>query len=875
MSPDTRNSHTLSNFSPNAIDGGQFAWGDYDNDGFTDLVISSVDRYPIELYRNVNGVFSLVDIGWVYGTNGGNLDWADYDGDGDLDLIVSRSTSLSDDSFLLKFYENDEGVFTSRTDVGLPLKLSHRAIWGDYDQDGDPDLAVIVEDDLNEIRGEIYNNHEGFFTNIGASLPLASEGSLAWGDYDNDDDLDLLITGYKWPSSSAIYRNDEGTFVDIEAGLAGVSRGSAAWGDYDDDGDLDIVLTGSAIGDLTPTGVTPSAHIYRNNGDQTFTNIEADLLPVLYSSSAWGDYDNDGDLDLVIAGFTDWFAQEVDSKLYINEEGVFVESDFELPAVEYGNAYWVDYDNDSDDDLFFTGDYFPAGSAYTRILYKNTSVANVWDGATWSDGATPDGEDVRIAGDYSSAVHGSFVAGNLEVLSEVTLTVGGNNTLTVNCNLINDGAIIVESGSSLITYAENIVADNITIQRNTRYADGKYSFVGSPVEQSANTVASDLGDHVYTYDEALSAVADDLARWQAAQPSDQLTPGQGYTQANQKLIEFVGKPNAGTITYSGSYQNDGWHLVSNPYAAAIFIDDFLDANTHTTDAIYIWDDNGSDAGRGSSNDYIVANKTAATDISGENNKSRWNEHIGSAQGFFVQLDGSAGDITFTEEMRVSGSNGDGNFFRHSGSETPLLRLSLTHADGLIRQAVIGWNEAVSNSDIAEGYDAKVFNPDADYLIYTCKANSPLAIQTVNSEATQITIGFNVAEAGNYNLKFGPEHLSQTWKLYDKAMDMTIDMSVGAYSFYTEAGQITDRFTISTAAEVLGMEDEQVSLYAANKILFIKTEESQPKLYRIYDLSGHGVFMAVITGSAVINLSHISNGVYIVSDGIESKKIILK
>ncbi|MEP1890559.1 MAG: T9SS type A sorting domain-containing protein, partial [Cyclobacteriaceae bacterium] len=105
--------------------------------------------------------------------------------------------------------------------------------------------------------------------------------------------------------------------------------------------------------------------------------------------------------------------------------------------------------------------------------------------------------------------------------------------------------------------------------------------------------------------------------------------------------------------------------------------------------------------------------------------------------------------------------------------------------------------------------------------------------------------------------------------------MTIDMSVGAYSFYTEAGQITDRFTISTAAEVLGMEDEQVSLYAANKILFIKTEESQPKLYRIYDLSGHGVFMAVITGSAVINLSHISNGVYIVSDGIESKKIILK
>ena len=97
-------------------------------------------------------------------------------------------------------------------------------------------------------------------------------GSIAWGDFDNDDDLDILVTGFitsTQTSFSKIYRNNgNSTFTDINAGLIGSYLGSANWVDYDNDGDLDISLTGYAVS-------TRIFKIYRNNGNSTFTDINA------------------------------------------------------------------------------------------------------------------------------------------------------------------------------------------------------------------------------------------------------------------------------------------------------------------------------------------------------------------------------------------------------------------------------------------------------------------------------------------------------------------------------------------------------------------------------------------------------------------------
>jgi hypothetical protein len=114
--------------------------------------------------------------------------------------------------------------------------------------------------------------------------------------------LDILL-------GNIIYRNNgNSTFTDINAGLSYVGLGSVAWGDCDNDGDLDILLSGGG-----------NSKVYRNNGENTFTDINAGLQGVTKSSAAWGDYDNDGDLDVLITGYS---GSNNISKVYRNNGGV-------------------------------------------------------------------------------------------------------------------------------------------------------------------------------------------------------------------------------------------------------------------------------------------------------------------------------------------------------------------------------------------------------------------------------------------------------------------------------------------------------------------------------------------------------------------------
>jgi len=129
------------------------------------------------------------------------------------------------------------------------------------------------------------------------------------------------------------------SFTDINASLSGVAASSVAWGDYDNDGDLDLLLT----------GLPYSSKIYRNDGSDTFTNTGISLTGVSRSFSSWGDYDNDGDLDILLTGAIDNSDTKV-SKIYRNDgSNTFVElTSVSLTGIWYGSAAWGDYDNDND-----------------------------------------------------------------------------------------------------------------------------------------------------------------------------------------------------------------------------------------------------------------------------------------------------------------------------------------------------------------------------------------------------------------------------------------------------------------------------------------------------------------------------------------------
>lgn len=514
-----------------------------------------------------------------------------------------------------------------------------------------------------------------------------------------------------------------------------------------------------------------------------------------------------------------------------------------------------------------------------------TPISTVTWSGSWDNGTGPSASDaVIIQANYSFSSDGSFECNDLTVASDAVVTVDGNNTLIVNGDLdVSSGSITVESGASLLTYdANTITGDAFIIKRNTRYADGKYSFVGTPVAQNSSMTSADLGSLVYRYNETIGFANAGLNRWENAN-GDQLIPGKGYAQAFQKELTFEGVPNDGTITYTGTFTDlpnsnpEGWNFVANPYPAAINVTKFLNENANTTGSVYIWDDNNSASVRGSNDDYIIANGITYTQNSQAESGDRYNAHLGSAQGFFVKLnDNSDLDITFTETMRVSGLNSDDNFFRQAEEQVPYARVNLTSTNGLFKQMVIGWVSGISEDQINRLYDAELFSEEADYLLYSSKLGKKLAILGISENKVTVPLGMNIASAGAYALEvdFDAANGKQLF-LFDKLTSEVTDLTSKAYTFTSEAGQISDRFEVYTSMNVLEAETIKSKIYSVGKMLYINAPNQAPIQYRIFNLSGRHMMSTTIAGSEAIDLSRLARGVYLISNGAHTEKIILK
>jgi hypothetical protein len=286
------------------------AWGDYDNDGRLDFLITGRSKIS-QVWRNTGAGFSNVTASVAPGLPGlfsSSVAWADYDNDGRLDFLITGTTNFFPDEspiyFQSQLWRNTGSGFsnvTASVAPGLPGLSWGSVAWGDYDNDGWLDFLLTGGG-----GSQLWRNTGSGFSNVTASvapgLPGGTDSFAAWGDYDNDGRLDFLLTGYFGSAASQLWRNTGSGFSNVTAsvapGLPGVYRGSAVWGDYDNDGRLDFLLTGAV------DGLSGISQVWRNTGGG-FSNVTASVTPglpgsVSGSSVAWGDYDNDGRLDFLL-----------------------------------------------------------------------------------------------------------------------------------------------------------------------------------------------------------------------------------------------------------------------------------------------------------------------------------------------------------------------------------------------------------------------------------------------------------------------------------------------------------------------------------------------------------------------------------------------
>jgi len=363
------------------------AWGDYDNDGFLDLFVTSFDRTSFNtLYHNErDGTFTRFAAGAPANESNARSAgcfWGDYDNDGFLDLFV---TNLGIDATNWLYRNNGNGTFQKMTGVQAgPIASdaggrSVSAAWGDFDADGYLDLFVangaLAENKLDAL----YRNlGQGHFTNItlASGITEALESSQGtWADVDGDGRLDLFVT-HNAGQGNYIYRNlGNGSFEAITNGNVlneQLNSVGSAWGDYDNDGKLDLfVVNGTLDGQLQNNA------LYRNGGGGNFEKITTgDIVNDfgMFRGCAWADYDNDGYLDLFVVN------EGLGNRLYHNNgDGTFTrvtEGDIVTDIANSNGCSWGDYDNDGFLDLFVANG--GTVSPQANFLYHNNGNSNHW-----------------------------------------------------------------------------------------------------------------------------------------------------------------------------------------------------------------------------------------------------------------------------------------------------------------------------------------------------------------------------------------------------------------------------------------------------------------------------------------------------------------
>lgn len=322
-------------------------------------------------------------------------------------------------------------------DTNLPDLAGSFISWADLDKDGIYDLLLGGEEDYmpaNLINRLYLSDGLGSFTDLSAGFLPYQLARTAWADFDRDGWMDFVIMGYTGAASNAlqVYRNNGNYVFSIAfSSPLGLENGSLDIGDYDGDGDEDILLCGGV-------NITAYTRILRNDGISNFVNITHPLPQVKYGAAKWVDYDLDGDLDISISGETN-SAPWRTTKIFKNTRGTFSDSGINLPPLNHSNWEWTDLNNDRYPDFLLSG---YNGSAPRTYLYLNNGGLSFSSlthnlphldhaAATWGDLNLDGSPDLLMRGyngsDYEGAVYHNVALG---IYEHVYYPISNLNNLT-------------------------------------------------------------------------------------------------------------------------------------------------------------------------------------------------------------------------------------------------------------------------------------------------------------------------------------------------------------------------------------------------------------------------------------------------------------
>jgi hypothetical protein len=431
----------------------------------------------------------------------GQIEFIDYDNDNDLDIFMSGLVAPSY-TFKSKLFENNNGVFTeTSTEFGGDI-INTQFAWGDLDNDGDLDLVLMGDFETFDNYSYIYRNDgNNNFVEFSNTISAFSQGKVKIADLDNDGDNDLVFGGLvndPYGAQIDIYRNDgDFNFVYIDS-IDGVMNGDMELRDSNDDGLIDILRTGF-------DGNSNSTSIYLNTNNLIFTLFtEGAFISSTYiSNMVSADYNGNGELDILYAAN--------DSYLYVNSGNMSYS--FNALAIDNSNFTDVevgDFDNDNDIDLFIAG--IPSSRTHiNQVAIANTqslapsvfssTVINSDVTLNWNLGTDSETENTQLSYNlYVGTSSGStdivtpmsnlrtgnrkiVTIGNMQYKNEAVLSNLPNgtyywavqsidnqykgSTFSTEQTFTIDNLDVEEFGSKLLVqYTPNPVSDQLTISSN-------------------------------------------------------------------------------------------------------------------------------------------------------------------------------------------------------------------------------------------------------------------------------------------------------------------------------------------------------------------------------------------------------------------------